>query len=99
MSQFLFTPAFVDSGFLILLGLFFAYLWVAEFVRLMSAREDAFPGPYLRLAWVAGFLFVWWLTPFAFLYWRKSHARVRRPRHVYQPPKNKVDIASDVDVS
>ncbi len=97
MFQFPLSPTLLDPGFLLFLTLFFAYLWVTEFVRLMSAKEEAFPGPYVRYAWVAAFLFLWMLTPFAFIYWRKNHAHVRQHRHTDHPPEKKADIALDAE--
>jgi len=76
MPQF-FLHSDTNSGFILVLAILLAIIWIGEFVRLMSAEEDAFPGQYVRLAWVATFLVFWVLAPFAFIYWRRGQANKR----------------------
>ena len=42
-----------DFGLILVFSIVLAIIWIAEFVRLMSAADEAFPGQYVRLAWVA----------------------------------------------
>ncbi len=76
-----------DFGLIVVFAIVLAIIWIAEFVRLMSAADEAFPGQYVRLAWVAAFLVCWPLAPFAFLYWRRGQARTRV---VHQKPKTRI---------
>jgi phosphotransferase system glucose/maltose/N-acetylglucosamine-specific IIC component len=46
--------------------------WVMQLLHLMSMREEDFPGPNVRLGWVALFIFVWALAPFIFYLWQRQ---------------------------
>ena len=56
--------------FLALIGLVFFIFWVAEFTQLMSMEESRFPGPHVRLGWIAAFILLWLIAPFSFAIWK-----------------------------
>ena len=83
-----------SGGFLLVVVIVFAAVWILQFVALMSLPDDRFPGQHARLAWVAAFLVIWVLAPIAFLLWARStedrrsavvKARRERPARTEKP--------------
>ena len=48
-----------------------AYIWISQFVILMSLSDDMFFGPHDKILWCAAFIVISFLTPFAFMLWRR----------------------------
>jgi len=82
----------MSSGFVLLIVLGLAALWVFQFIALMSLGDDRFTGQYVRLGWVAAFLVLWALAPIAFLIWNRG-ATDRRSAvvHAYRERSEKAD--------
>lgn len=55
---------------LIIALLITAFVWIWQFVFLMSIEDGIFPGQHDKILWVAAFLVIPVLSPFAFMLWR-----------------------------
>ena len=72
-----------SEGWLILLGMealaLFAWAWVVEFVNLMGLSDDAFPGRFDKLVWIALMIFLPPVGVAAFWTFRRAHWPAEKP--------------------
>ena len=72
-----------------------AFFWLFQVVELMSLKEEDFPGPYVRHAWIALFVFAWVLAPIAFYLWRRRNSETASVKSRIAKVKNRKSRASN----
>jgi hypothetical protein len=61
---------------ILLVGL--AWLWLRQFVWMMSLEDDSFPGTFDKLIWGLVFVFLSPIAPLAFIVWKRTAVELRK---------------------
>jgi hypothetical protein len=55
-----------------------AWVWLKQFVWMMSLGDDSFAGRYDKLIWGLAFVFLFPIAPFAFILWKGTAVELRK---------------------